>query len=241
MPARAERAVGRQRGRMARDRSQRVEDRDAARCEEHSTALAVQSARRPLRARPPTMSFAEYSTALVEEVRRSTPRERQLHHIAPRRPRVAHALLSGGGRRRGRLAAPRRRRSRTSSRASSCTARARPARRGSPRTAGCAPRRWRRGRAHNTTFCAGARRPRRLHDLAAAATRRVRLRARPRLFMKAASASRPLDHVYVAGSVDAAAFYTKAPKAERRCAARATRAAITPQFSAARPQFSLAL
>ena len=193
--------------------------------------FAVQSARVRFRARPPTMSFAEYSTALVEEVRRSTPAnasciisaeaaEEWLTHFwvaaaadeddgrtapPPIPYKLARVVVHGTG-----AAGGGDRRAR------------RPAADGlGPGAA--APR----AAAHIVCMTCGGRDP-------------TRLRARP-LFMKAASASRPLDHVYVAGSVDAAAFYTKAPKAERRCAA--ARLALRSLRNSRRrgQQFSLAL
>ena len=165
-------------------------------------------------------------------------RQRQLHHLGRGRRRMAHALLSGGaadeddGRFRA-AADPVQARARR---------RARHGRggRGGDRRARRAARRAdglpRRGAA-----AAARGRPHRLHDV-----RRprpdVRLRARRPLFMKAASASRPLDHVYVAGSVDAAAFYTKAAEGGAPVRARATRAAITSAIlGGAARKFSLVL
>ena len=179
------------------------------------------------------MSFAEYSTALVEEVRRSTPpsasciisadaAEEWLTHFwvaaaadeddgraapPPIPYKLARVVVHGTGAA-GAAGIAKHGGLRAAQTASRVAVRPRP-----------------RAAAHIVCMTCGGRDP--TCGCARAAG----------LFMKAASASRPLDHVYVAGSVDAAAFYTKAPKAERRCAARATRAAITRNSRRRGPQF----
>jgi len=179
------------------------------------------------------MSFAEYSTALVEEVRRSTPpnasciisadaAEEWLTHFwvaaaadeddgrtapPPIPYKLARVVVHGTGAA-GAAGIAAHGGLRAAQTATRVAVRPRP-----------------RAAAHIVCMTCGGRDP--TCGCARAAG----------LFMKAASASRPLDHVYVAGSVDAAAFYTKAPKAERRCAARATRAAITRNSRRRGPQF----
>ena len=183
------------------------------------------------------MSFAEYSSALVEEVRRSTPAnascivsaeaaEEWLTHFwvaaaadeddgrtapPPIPYKLARVVVHGTGAA-GAAGIAAHGGLRAAQTASRVAVRPRP-----------------RAAAHVVCMTCGGRDP--TCGCARAAG----------LFMKAASASRPLDHVYVAGSVDAAAFYTKAPKAERRCAAHATRAASFAILGGAASHFSLVL